>query len=164
MKLTSTSFADNQKIPGEFAFCVPDPAHHVCLGKIATRSSLGPDILPAQSPSSSSATIRTYRRGTTSIRERSHRARFAATRRFLPLGVGRSASLRFTDCRRRISSDVTRARKIRPGQHTEPVRGTNDYTGWFAGDGDMRGDYFWLRRSLPWNDEIRHRYAFRFRT
>ncbi len=33
MKLTSTSFADNQKIPGEFAFCIPDPAHHVCLGK-----------------------------------------------------------------------------------------------------------------------------------
>ena len=33
MKLTSTSFADGQKIPGEFAFCIPDPAHHVCLGK-----------------------------------------------------------------------------------------------------------------------------------
>ena len=32
MKLTSTGFADNQKIPGEFAFCIPDPAHHVCLG------------------------------------------------------------------------------------------------------------------------------------
>ena len=33
MKLTSTSFADGQKIPGELAFCVPDAAHHVCLGK-----------------------------------------------------------------------------------------------------------------------------------
>ena len=32
MKLTSTSIADNQKISGEFAFCIPDPAHHVCLG------------------------------------------------------------------------------------------------------------------------------------
>jgi phosphatidylethanolamine-binding protein (PEBP) family uncharacterized protein len=32
MKLTSTSLANNQKISGEFAFCVPDPAHHVCLG------------------------------------------------------------------------------------------------------------------------------------
>jgi phosphatidylethanolamine-binding protein (PEBP) family uncharacterized protein len=32
MKLTSTSFADGQKIPGEFAFCIPNPDHHVCLG------------------------------------------------------------------------------------------------------------------------------------
>lgn len=33
MKLTSTSFANGDKIPGEFSFCTPDPAHHVCLGK-----------------------------------------------------------------------------------------------------------------------------------
>ena len=33
MKLTSTSFADGQRIPGTFAFCIPDADHHVCLGK-----------------------------------------------------------------------------------------------------------------------------------
>ena len=33
MKLTSQSFTDGARIPGEFAFCIPDPAHHVCLGK-----------------------------------------------------------------------------------------------------------------------------------
>jgi phosphatidylethanolamine-binding protein (PEBP) family uncharacterized protein len=33
MKLTSTSFADGQRIPGEFAFGLPDPASHVRLGQ-----------------------------------------------------------------------------------------------------------------------------------
>ena len=33
MKLTSTSFANGQRIPGTFAFCIPDADHHVCLGK-----------------------------------------------------------------------------------------------------------------------------------
>jgi phosphatidylethanolamine-binding protein (PEBP) family uncharacterized protein len=32
MILTSSSFSDGQPIPGEFAFCTPDPEHHVCLG------------------------------------------------------------------------------------------------------------------------------------
>ncbi len=33
MKLTSTSFTDRtRRSPGDFAFCTPDPAHHVCLG------------------------------------------------------------------------------------------------------------------------------------
>ncbi len=33
MKLLSSSFADGQQIPGDFSFCIADPAHHVCLGK-----------------------------------------------------------------------------------------------------------------------------------
>ena len=33
MKLSSSSFNDGQPIPGDFAFCIPDPAHHVCLGR-----------------------------------------------------------------------------------------------------------------------------------
>ena len=33
MQLSSNSFSDGQKIPGDYAFCIPDPAHHVCLGR-----------------------------------------------------------------------------------------------------------------------------------
>ena len=33
MILNSNSFANGQKIPGDFSFCLPDPVHHVCLGK-----------------------------------------------------------------------------------------------------------------------------------
>ncbi|MBS1198741.1 MAG: YbhB/YbcL family Raf kinase inhibitor-like protein [Proteobacteria bacterium] len=46
MKLTSTSFADGAAIPGEFAFCIPDPAHHVCLGR-----NLNPQLSWSEIPS-----------------------------------------------------------------------------------------------------------------
>ena len=32
MKLTSQSFTDGARIPGEFAFCMPAAEGHVCLG------------------------------------------------------------------------------------------------------------------------------------
>ncbi|MZR61864.1 YbhB/YbcL family Raf kinase inhibitor-like protein [Alcanivorax sp. DP30] len=39
--------------------------------------------------------------------------------------------------------------------------GKNDYTGWFAGDADMEGDYFGYDGPCPpWNDSIIHRYVF----
>ncbi len=39
--------------------------------------------------------------------------------------------------------------------------GRNDYTGWFAGDPDMKGDYFGYDGPCPpWNDERLHRYVF----
>lgn len=40
-------------------------------------------------------------------------------------------------------------------------QGLNDYTGWFAGDADMEGDYFgYDGPAPPWNDSIAHRYVF----
>ncbi|MDF1564337.1 MAG: YbhB/YbcL family Raf kinase inhibitor-like protein [Deltaproteobacteria bacterium] len=39
--------------------------------------------------------------------------------------------------------------------------GINDYTGWFAGDADMKGDYFGYDGPCPpWNDSIVHHYHF----
>jgi Raf kinase inhibitor-like YbhB/YbcL family protein len=40
--------------------------------------------------------------------------------------------------------------------------GINDYTSWFAGDEDMRGDYFGYDGPCPpWNDPRTHAYVFR---
>ena len=40
--------------------------------------------------------------------------------------------------------------------------GINDYTGWFASDADMAGDYYGYDGPCPpWNDEIPHRYVSR---
>ena len=42
------------------------------------------------------------------------------------------------------------------------VQGRNDYTGWFAGDADMAGDYLGYDGPCPpWNDSIVHHYHFR---
>ena len=39
--------------------------------------------------------------------------------------------------------------------------GLNDFTGWFAGDGEMRGDYFGYDGPYPpWNDSLVHHYVF----
>ncbi len=41
------------------------------------------------------------------------------------------------------------------------VRGINNYTDWFAGDAEMRGDYGGYDGPCPpWNDEIVHHYHF----
>jgi Raf kinase inhibitor-like YbhB/YbcL family protein len=41
-------------------------------------------------------------------------------------------------------------------------QGINDYTGWFAGDADMGGDYYGYDGPCPpWNDERLHHYHFR---
>ncbi|AHV91849.1 phosphatidylethanolamine-binding family protein [Bordetella holmesii ATCC 51541] len=43
----------------------------------------------------------------------------------------------------------------------EARQGLNDYTGWFAADRDMSGDYFGYDGPCPpWNDAIVHRYVF----
>jgi Raf kinase inhibitor-like YbhB/YbcL family protein len=40
-------------------------------------------------------------------------------------------------------------------------QGVNNYTDWFAGDNDMRGDYYGYDGPCPpWNDEILHHYVF----
>jgi len=51
----------------------------------------------------------------------------------------------------------------KPGPHAPrgARQGTNDYTGWFASDKDMAGNYFGYDGPCPpWNDEIPHHYVF----
>ena len=41
------------------------------------------------------------------------------------------------------------------------THGINDYTAWFAGDEQMRGDYYGYDGPCPpWNDALVHRYIF----
>jgi hypothetical protein len=48
-----------------------------------------------------------------------------------------------------------------PGPTGYGVRGINNYTDWFAGDAEMRGDYGGYDGPCPpWNDELVHRYRF----
>lgn len=58
-----------------------------------------------------------------------------------------------------FSSGITpRGKAAAPGLR----QGINDYTGWFAGDAAMAGDYYGYDGPCPpWNDERIHHYLFR---
>jgi Raf kinase inhibitor-like YbhB/YbcL family protein len=59
-------------------------------------------------------------------------------------------------------SEGVTARGKKPGPTTHGgLQGLNDYTGWFAGDAEMRGDYCgYDGPGPPWNDERVHGYRF----
>jgi len=60
-----------------------------------------------------------------------------------------------------FSRGVTQRGKPGPGAPRGSLQGINDYTGWFAGDKDMAGNYFGYDGPCPpWNDEIVHHYVF----
>lgn len=59
------------------------------------------------------------------------------------------------------SSGVTARGKRDPQGPTGSRQGLNDYTGWFAGDPDMEGEYFGYDGPCPpWNDALVHHYHF----
>jgi Raf kinase inhibitor-like YbhB/YbcL family protein len=60
-----------------------------------------------------------------------------------------------------FSRAVTPRGKTGPGAPRGTLQGVNDYTGWFAGDKDMAGNYFGYDGPCPpWNDERVHHYVF----
>ena len=162
MKLYSTSFADGQRIPGDFSFCIPDPAHHVCLGK-----NLNPQFSCSDVPA-----------GTRSLALICHDPDVPSRGddvnqegRSVPASLPRvdffhwvliDLPITLTEIKAgEFSSDVTPRGKPGPATLYGARHGINDYTSWFAGDGDMRGDYFGYDGPCPpWNDEIPHRYVF----
>ena len=60
------------------------------------------------------------------------------------------------------SDGITPHGKRDPKGPTGSRQGRNDYTGWFASDPDMAGDYFGYDGPCPpWNDALLHHYCFR---
>jgi hypothetical protein len=60
-----------------------------------------------------------------------------------------------------FASGVTARGKGGPAGPRGTRQGINDYTGWFAGDAEMKGDYHGYDGPCPpWNDEIVHHYHF----
>jgi Raf kinase inhibitor-like YbhB/YbcL family protein len=162
MKLLSDSFADGQAIPGEFSFCVPDPAHHVRLGK-----NLNPHLAWSGAPPETRSFALICHDPDVPSRgddvNREGRTVPAALPRVdffhwvlidLPAAVTAIAA---GEC----SREVTPRGKAGPAAAHGARHGINDYTAWFGGDDDMRGNYFGYDGPCPpWNDEIPHRYVF----
>ena len=162
MKLMSSSFADGQPIPGDYSFCVPDPAHHVCLGKNMNPHLAWSDpppgthsfVLICHDPDVPSRGDDVNQEGRTVPATLPRVDFFHWVLIDLPAGMREFKAGEF-------SCDVTPRGKGGPAALHDSRQGINDYTAWFSGDGDMRGDYFGYDGPCPpWNDEIRHRYVF----
>ncbi len=60
------------------------------------------------------------------------------------------------------SDEVTARGKRDPFGPPGSVQGVNDFTGWFAGDADMAGEYLGYDGPCPpWNDALLHHYHYR---
>ena len=60
------------------------------------------------------------------------------------------------------SDGITPRGKREPVGPPGSVQGVNDYTGWFAGDADMGGEYLGYDGPCPpWNDALLHHYHFK---
>lgn len=162
MKLTSSSFINGQAIPGELAFCIADRAHHVCLGK-----NLNPQLSWYDVPAATQSFALICHDPDVPSRgddvNRDDRSVPAALPRidfFHWVLFDLPADLR--EIRQgEFSREVTPRGKAGPAAAHGARQGINDYTTCFAGDNDMRGDYYGYDGPCPpWNDEIVHHYIF----
>ncbi len=162
MKLTSGSFKDGEMIPGEFAFAVPNEVNHVSLS-----SNRNPHLAWDDVPE-----------GTRSFALIVHDPDVPSKGD----DVNREGARFRLHCRRVdfyhwLLWDIPASTKsIAPGDHSNGVKahgkpgpdapggckhGINSYTGWFAGDPDMKGEYYGYDGPCPpWNDSIVHHYVF----
>lgn len=162
MQLSSSSFSDGQKIPGDYAFCIPDPAHHVCLGR-----NLNPQLSWSDAPAGTRSFVVICHdpdvpsKGDDVNQEgRTVPAALPRVDFFHWVLVDLPASIT-TLKEGEFSSGVTPRGKPGPQAAHGARQGINNYTDWFAGDNDMRGDYYGFDGPCPpWNDEIIHRYVF----
>ena len=162
MKLSSSSFADGGVIPADFAFCAPDPHARVALSK-----NRNPNLTWSGLPAGTKSLAVICHdpdvpsRGDDVNREgRSVPAALPRVDFFhwvlieVPSTVPAISAGEY-------SSNVTPRGKPGPESPLGARQGINDYTGWFANDADMAGDYYGYDGPCPpWNDEIAHRYVF----
>ncbi|MDP1651412.1 MAG: YbhB/YbcL family Raf kinase inhibitor-like protein [Rhodocyclaceae bacterium] len=162
MQLTSNSFSDGQKIPGDFAFCIPAPASHVCLG-----GNRNPQLAWCDIPAGTRSCVVICHdpdvpsRGDDVNQEgRSVPATLPRVDFFHWVLVDLSAG-KTEIAAGEFSDGVTPRGKPGPAAAHGARQGINDFTAWFAGDHDMSGDYYGYDGPCPpWNDELRHRYVF----
>jgi hypothetical protein len=162
MIVTSESFPDGGRIPGAFAFAVPDPAHHVRLSDnrnpaLAWRDappSARSFVLICHDPDVPSVGDDVNREGREVPASLPRVDFFHWVLIDIPASMTAIAAGAF-------SSQVTPRGKGGPAAPLGTRQGVNDYTGWFAGDHDMEGDYYGYDGPCPpWNDALMHRYVF----
>jgi Raf kinase inhibitor-like YbhB/YbcL family protein len=170
MRLWSNSFQDGGLIPERCAFGALDPDTHVHLA--GNRSPhLAWDDVPAGTASLALFCIDVDAPAVgTDVNREGHVVREALARTEfyhwslvdIPPGVTGLPEGQFSDLvtpRGKSGPEVPFS--VRDGAGHRLRHGLNDYTGWFATDPDMAGNYFGYDGPCPpWNDERIHHYVF----
>lgn len=164
MKLGSDSFKDGAFIPGEFAFCVSDPATHVAMSSNRNPHLAWSDLPPGtkslalicHDPDVPSRGDDVNQEGRTVPADLPRVEFFHWVLVDLPAGMASIAAGQYSSGITPHGKSGPQIAGDRPGRH-----GINDYTGWFAGDPNMAGDYYGYDGPCPpWNDAIVHHYVF----
>jgi Raf kinase inhibitor-like YbhB/YbcL family protein len=163
MRLSSDSFEHRGAIPAEFAFGKPGDGEPIALSGNRNPHLAWTDV-PAGAKSlvllcvdpdapTEPDTVNTNDREVPANQPRGHFTHWVM------VGLAaRDGSLPAGSC----SDGVTAGGKQSPSGPEGTRQGLNDYTGWFAGDADMAGDYFGYDGPCPpFNDALEHRYFFR---
>lgn len=162
MKFWSNSFEDHGLIPEQYAFAVIDPASHIALSTNHNPHLAWTD-LPAGTQSlalichdpdapSIGKDVNQAGRIVAADLPREHFYHWMLID-LLP-GIHSIVEGEYSDT-------ITPRGKSGPAVANGARQGLNDYTGWFADDEKMRGNYFGYDGPCPpWNDAIPHRYVF----
>ncbi len=162
MKLASLSFADNESIPERYAFGRIDPQSRIALADNFNPQFSWDDVpegtksfaLLCHDPDVPSKPDDVNQDG------REVPASLPRVDFFHWVLIDLAPELREIQ-EGAFSSGITPRGKGGPLAPNEARQGLNDYTGWFAADRDMSGDYFGYDGPCPpWNDAIVHRYVF----
>lgn len=161
MRLESSSFAENAAIPSEFAFAaIANP------GPIALAGNRNPHLRWSDIPEGTRSFALTVNDPDVPSVGDDVNQHGKAVARDLP---------RVDFCHWLLANLPGSVTEISAGQFSDGVtargksgngpfntlQGLNDYTGWFAGDADMAGDYHGYDGPCPpWNDERMHHYTF----
>lgn len=164
MQLLSNSFAHNQAIPAEFAFCKLGSGD----APVDMSSNRSPHLAWRDAP----AGTRSFVLACIDIDVPSRGDDVNQPGRTVPADLPRVEFAHWlmanipSDCTElaagSCSDGITARGKQSPAGPSGSLQGRNDYTGWFASDPDMSGTYLGYDGPCPpFNDALLHRYCFR---
>jgi Raf kinase inhibitor-like YbhB/YbcL family protein len=162
MRLWSDSFADGGRIPGQYAFAVIDPGHHVALSANHNPHLAWADVPPG----TRSFVVICHDRDVPSrpddVNQEGREIAASLPRvDFFHWVLVDIAPTTSEIAAGSYSHAVTPRGKGGPAAPNDTRQGINDYSGWFAGDHDMEGDYYGYDGPCPpWNDALVHHYVF----
>lgn len=162
MEISSNSFADGEVIPDRYALAKPDPGTRVTLSDNVNPHLEWTDV--PEGTKSFALICHDYdvpsrgddvNKPDREVPEELPRVDFFHWVLVdLPADVRSLAEGEFSD------GVVARGKQVQEGAHGSR-QGLNDFTGWFAGDEDMAGNYYgYDGPAPPWNDSIIHHYMF----